>query len=333
MQNKYARVCWNTLGWRIPSGDAIEGNSYVARYGFGHEEWLFNFEWLINGYRYGFLQPIGKFYEKYAEESCSILIYTVTPEQQTLLVGIISNVYVPGKMELEDVLRITDDKGWLEAMRDDMSRVQGNAAVLSEPSARAIANIRFRPEDVKFFDPMPRVIGSHKISNIPRRYHPYDWVDGGFPNTTNQPPSGGEYDPRRSEDQRTRAAQKGGVVHPRHVRLQNKLYEYLCKKYGKGNVHYERDFVDLTVELSDGTTFFEIKMDTTAKRCIRQAMGQLIEYSHYPACSKASRIVVVGDAPPSGEDRSYLEFLRRKYGMPIFYSCFHWDSGTLQKEI
>ena len=104
MRNKYARVCWNTLGWRFPSGDAIEGNSYVARYGFGHEEWLFNFEWLINGYRYGILQPNGKFYKNYTEESCSILIYTVTPEQQTLLVGIISNVYVPGKMELEDVL-------------------------------------------------------------------------------------------------------------------------------------------------------------------------------------------------------------------------------------
>ena len=101
-------------------------------------------------------------------------------------------MYCPGKMELEDVLRITDDKGWLEAMRDDVSRVQGNAAVLSEPSARAIANIRFRSEDVKFFDPMPRVIGSHKISNIPRRYHPYDWVDDSFPNTTNQPPTRGE---------------------------------------------------------------------------------------------------------------------------------------------
>ena len=163
VQNKYARVCWNTLGWRIPSGDAIEGNSYVARHGFGHEEWLFNFEWLINGYRYRFLQPIGKFYEKHAEESCSIQIYTVTPEQQTILVGTINHVYVSGKMELEDVLRITDDKGWLKTMHDYVSRVQGNAAVLSEPSARAIANIRFRPEDVKIFDPMPRVIGSHKI--------------------------------------------------------------------------------------------------------------------------------------------------------------------------
>ena len=334
MQNKYARIAWNTLGWQKPSGDAplIEvGNSYAAKHGFGHEEWLFNFEWLISGYRYGFLQPIGKYYARYAEENCSILIYTVTPEQRTLLVGIIRNVYVPGIEELENVLRVTDDKGWLQTMRDDVRRVKGDIAVLLEPSAGAIANIRFRPEDVEIFDPMQRVVGTHKISNIPRRYHPYNWTDG-FPNTTNQPPTRGRKDPRRAEDERTRAAQEGSVVNPRHIRLQNKLYGFLCKKYGEGSVHYERDFVDIAVEHSDGITFFEIKMETTAKRCIRQALGQLVEYAHYPECSKASRLVVVGDAPPTSEDHLYLEFLRREYGIPIFYSCFRWDSGELQEE-
>ena len=334
MNNKYARICWNTSGWRMPSGDArsIEtGNSYAASHGFGHEEWLFNFEWLIDGYRYGFLQPIGKYYQTYAGESCSILMYTITPEQQTLLVGIIERVYVPGIEELEDALQVTDNRGWLQTMRDDVMRVEGDVAVLSRPSARAIANIKFRPKDVTIFDPMRRVVGAHKISNIPRWYHPYDWTDG-FPNTTDQPPARKRTDPRRAEDERTRAAQEGSVVSPRHIRLQNRLYDFLCKKHGDGKVHYERDFVDLSVEHSDGTVFFEIKMETTAKHCIRQAMGQLIEYAHYPESSKAARLIVVGDAPPTDEDRSYLLFLRRTYDIPIFYSCFDWDSGGLQEE-
>ncbi|MDE0392216.1 MAG: hypothetical protein OXI57_09125 [Rhodospirillales bacterium] len=334
MNNKYARICWNTLGWRMPSGDArrIEtGQSYTVTHGFGHEEWLFNFEWLIDGYRYGFLQPIGKHYKRYAEHNCSILLYTVTPEQKTLLVGIIRHAYVPGKEVLDDVLRVTDDAGWLQTMRDDVERVKGDVAVLSRPSARELANIRFRPEDVEIFDPMRRVVGAHKISNIPRRYHPYDWTDG-FPDTTSQPPPRARTDPRRAEDERTRAAQEGGIVDPRHVRLQNRLYGFLCNKFREGAVHYERDFVDVAVENADGITFYEIKMETTAKRCIRQAMGQLVEYAHYPESSKAGRLVVVGDAPPTDEDRSYLSFLRREYGMPIFYSCFDWDSGALQEE-
>ena len=236
MNNKYARICWNTLGWRTPSGDAgrIEkGKSYPARHGFGHEEWLFNFEWLIDGYRYGFLQPIGKYYERYVDESCSILMYTVTPEQQTLLVGIIRNVYVPGREELDDVLQVTDDAGWLQTMRDDVERVKGDVAVLSRPPARELANIKFRPEDVEIFDPMRRVVGTHKISNIPRRYHPYDWTDG-FPDTTSQPPTREPKDPRRAEDERTRAAQEGGIVDPRHVRLQNRLYGFCATNLEKG---------------------------------------------------------------------------------------------------
>jgi len=87
VKDKYVRICWNTLGWRMPSGEAppIEAKTYVANHGFGHEEWLFNFEWLINGYRYGFLQPIGKYYDRYKGKTCSILMYTITPQQQNIL--------------------------------------------------------------------------------------------------------------------------------------------------------------------------------------------------------------------------------------------------------
>ena len=220
-------------------------------------------------------------------------------------------------------------------MRDDVSSVQGNVAALSKPSARTIANIKFRPEDVELFDPMLRVSESHKhkISKI-SRYHPFNWDDGDFPITTNQPSTHGKKDPRRAENERIRAAQKGSTVDPRHVRLQNRLYDYLRKEHGEGNVHYEQDnVVDLAVENPNGSTFYEIKMETTAKRCIRQAMGQLMEYSHYPECRKADKLVVVGDAPPTNEDRLYLEFLRREYRMPISYSCFHWDSCALQEAV
>ena len=54
------RICWNSKGWVFPLGEAkeLEAGTYVARFGFGHEEWLFNFAWLIDGYHYSFLQPV-----------------------------------------------------------------------------------------------------------------------------------------------------------------------------------------------------------------------------------------------------------------------------------
>lgn len=65
MDKKYARICWNTASWTRPSGDArnLEVDSYVNMNGFGHEEWLFNFDWLLPSedahdqslYKYGYI--------------------------------------------------------------------------------------------------------------------------------------------------------------------------------------------------------------------------------------------------------------------------------------
>jgi hypothetical protein len=49
MENKYCRICWNTSGWRYPTGEAPKlesAGAYVAENGFGNEEWMFNFEWI-----------------------------------------------------------------------------------------------------------------------------------------------------------------------------------------------------------------------------------------------------------------------------------------------
>ena len=335
MHDKYARICWNTAGWRRPTGDAAgaETGSYVARNGFGHEEWIFNFEWTIRGFRYGFLQPIGKYYEKYRGQSCSILLYTLTPQTKTLLVGQISDVYVPEPDELTEALEISKKKGWLDSMRADVERVKGKLEILEDPEPRTIANVRFRPRDVEIFDPRRLVTGEHKIAQI-RRYQPFDWNKEDYPGTEMRLPHIKKKDPRRSEKKMTRAAQEGVEVDPGHNRLQNRLYKHLCRIYGTGKVHYEKDFVDLTVEEPGGNVvFFEIKTEMTAKRCIRQAMGQLLEYAHYGGNSRAGRLVVVGDAEPTEDDRAYLVSLRRKYNLPIYYSRFLWESGRLAEEI
>ena len=315
MPDKFSRICWNTAGWRKPTGDAAgveTGQTYVATHNFGHEEWLFNYEWLINGFRYGFLQPIGKFYNKYMGKSCSILLYTVTPEQETLLVAEIINAYIPEEDELDHVLRRYERSGWIDSIRADVKAVGGDLKVLDNPKPVEVANIRFRPENARIFDPMPRVTGQYRFARKPRFYHPFNW-DGNFPDVETEFPPNDDDDPTRSERERIRAAQEGVRVDPRHIRLQNRLYQNLCEKYGKSNVQYEKNYVDLMLYDSMGCTYFEIKMDTTVKRCIRSALGQLLEYAHYPTDSRARRLVVVGDVFPTDDDRFYISLLREKY--------------------
>ncbi len=181
MEDKFCRICWNIAGWQSPTGTATDSpNSYYGTHRFGHEEWLFNNDWLIDGYRYGFLQPIGKYLSSYSGQECSILLYTLTPEGEILLVGKIIDAYVPYMEELQQVLTTYEDTGWLEQMRADVLAIEGNAEILEDPLPHHIANVKFRLKDAEIFDPRPRVVGDHVISrNL--RYQPFNWTGDKYP--------------------------------------------------------------------------------------------------------------------------------------------------------
>ncbi|MDP4268205.1 MAG: hypothetical protein Q8880_12320, partial [Bacteroidota bacterium] len=46
-----------------------------------------------------------------------------------------------------------------------------------------------------------------------------------------------------------------------------------------------------------------IKMENSVKKCIRAALGQLIEYSNYHNSNKAVKLVLVSDAIPEKADK------------------------------
>lgn len=343
---KYCRICWNTANWRQPTGEARNlesGNSYVAKYGFGHEEWLFNLGWVLSGYqandpatyRYGFLQPISKYRESYKGQSGSICLYTITPSGNRVIVAIIENVYVPYDKELEWVLNKTTENGWLYAMQRDLDNLDIPITQLLNPSPSWIANIRFRSEDIRFRDPWLAVPNNHVIARN-NRYHPYDWLDR-FPPTgavpypvqITEPEEESEDFRRRAEGDRQRAAVAGTTYDPRHARLQNALYDFLRTQHGNKSVHGEREFVDISLSIDNHVTYIEIKMNLTVKSCIRPALGQLLEYAHYPNLMKANDLLVVGDVPATDEDIAYLAHLRDTYGLPVHYAQWSWTERRL----
>ncbi len=91
----------------------------------------------------------------------------------------------------------------------------------------------------------------------------------------------------------------------------------------------EVDAVDLRVTLPEQIMFFEIKTDSSAKRCIRNAIGQLFEYATYATEQKAHRWIVVGDPIPTADDLAYLNHLRNTFGLPICYARWDWTTESL----
>ena len=73
----------------------------------------------------------------------------------------------------------------------------------------------------------------------------------------------------------------------RHNVLQQALHQRLVSQFGDENVGTELasgvgTSVDLVVRRSEGYWFYEIKTVHSPRACIREAMGQLLEYSFWP---------------------------------------------------
>ncbi len=328
IERRYCRICYNSNGWRKPDGSAGEVTaSYYAQHGFGHEEWLFNYEWCIDGYKYGFLQPFTKRLANYQGKTFSIILYTKKGGHR-LLAGTISKVYVPHDDELASAFGQIEANGWFEQMREDVLALRDtNVDALAGNEPGLIINVRFRPEDVVLYEPMPEFPAGSKPTTTDR-YELLLGDDGELPSIKHSPTP-----KKRSELQYLRAAQKGTPVDPAHTRLQNKLYDWLCEMHGPDAVRLELEWVDLQLTEGGTVTFFEIKTDSSAKRCIRNALGQLFEYSTYATESKAHKWMIVGDPTPTQDDADYLKHLRSLYNIPLFYAQFDWKTGSLRPPI
>jgi hypothetical protein len=87
--------------------------------------------------------------------------------------------------------------------------------------------------------------------------------------------------------------------------------EYLYEKFNKENVSVEQKigYNEIDVAVKDGNEFifYEVKVASSLKRVIREALGQLMEYSYYGATKIAKKLVIVSDYPLDEKNKAYLE--------------------------
>ncbi|MDX6528569.1 MAG: hypothetical protein QOH41_859 [Blastocatellia bacterium] len=75
----------------------------------------------------------------------------------------------------------------------------------------------------------------------------------------------------------------------------------------------------MVVRSKDKFVFYEIKTMNSPRACIREALGQLLEYSFWPGSQEAVRLVVVGERSLDEEGAEYIETLRRRFCLPVEY--------------
>jgi len=113
-------------------------------------------------------------------------------------------------------------------------------------------------------------------------------------------------------------------INLRHNVLQKALYDKLLGIYGADNIRTELasgvgTLIDIVVRHDSEFWFYEIKTAHSPRACLRQAIGQLLEYTFWPGAQEATRLIVVGESPLDDEGSEYLRTLRERFSLPIEY--------------
>lgn len=109
----------------------------------------------------------------------------------------------------------------------------------------------------------------------------------------------------------------------RHRRIQDMLQLELHSEPGTQVSRENRNgiggFVDLVAERDSRYTFYEVKVARSARACIREALGQLLEYGFWPGAAQPDELVVAGEPPCDEGANEFLETLRTRFTIPIRY--------------
>lgn len=135
---------------------------------------------------------------------------------------------------------------------------------------------------------------------------------------------------KKTED--VEAVKSEYIMALKHNSLSNEMVKYLkCKGYT--DVITDKDFVDIqAVDPQGNKIYFELKTADTVKLAIRQALGQLLEYNHYPNKNNADKLIIVTALEIPQQDMQYLIGMRSRYNIPIYYQQFDMDKKSLSKE-
>ena len=135
-----------------------------------------------------------------------------------------------------------------------------------------------------------------------------------------------QFEPRRTKlaQERTYTLEQKSVdLSVRHSLIQQEMTKRLEIQHGPENVSVEQEIgnkkIDIVLRVEDSYHFFEIKTSGSAKACIRDAIGQLMEYAYWPGRVNAEKLVVVGEDEIDGKTKDYLAFVRKRFSLPIEY--------------
>ena len=176
--------------------------------------------------------------------------------------------------------------------------------------------------------PQPEVDITAILSDFDRLLQVYEFVESEDVNVTSvrgYPPF--EFtagNSRKAASTTTTRYERILNVQLRHNDIQEKIFARLTREYGAESVGTEQPNgiggrIDVVVKTKERLIYYEIKVGSCIRSCIREAIGQLLEYSYWPSTKIPSELIIVGEAPNTEEAKQYLSRIESLIGIKLSY--------------
>lgn len=145
------------------------------------------------------------------------------------------------------------------------------------------------------------------------------------PELTEGEAEGDDDDKDRDENDYTRGNNSQVVVRQIHNMMQNRFLRYLKEKH-QGQ-HVEREYenrVDVYRQFGKSEWMYEIKPFESPYRCIREGIGQLLDYVHRFKKHPNLKIIIVGPEKPKAKDQRFIDHIQQSIGLDFEYQSFDY---------
>lgn len=345
-ERRLARIAWNTNGWLFPSGAPGKSKSIQlqeGQYHYGGEEWLFDTEKLVDHYHYGFLQPVHKSQAAFLNKYFETHLYTIDAISGCrYYIGYIDELEPITPATAESVKYRYQVNNWLKQMEKDVLHAGGILDNLKNKSGIDLFNVRFRPKNLHLQAQPMEIPAGHPFNTYTR----YIFTRIELPILAKELMVTGQDMPFHPSpliqntdlDQTLPAATLRAPRFGQNLQLHEKISKHLTRYLQQlfpgcvsreATAGYDAKRVDIILRNHDGEIiYYEIKTYNNVMSCIREAVGQLMEYALYPDQNRAKLWNIVSPHPLTSEGKTYLDRLNKDFKLPFHY--LQYDMATDQ---
>lgn len=334
----FTRLTSNENNWELPSphrwrkeNQGKKNVPFENQFGFGHEEWLLNPRYNVNGYQYGYIRGI-QHAKSDVKRYDEVHLYTVKKEKLKNLVyyvGVIKNV-IPIKSDNNEQKIIGSVIAEYNAdMITEVEQINGDSDGIIGFPFKAV--VKFKLKDLLFYD-QPVFLPNFSLETY-KRFQPYQF-DSVASKVFEHGITGGNSGFLAGKSNQTiiynRKNKESSITVERlHSEIVDALEAFLAplfslreKNLSIETTRFSGNIADVvTQEANKSVTIYEIKTSYSGRRNIREAISQLLDYALH-STDKVKNLVIVSPSLLSQSELMFLEGLKSKIDFPLEYLCY-----------